>query len=169
MVLVPHVGHATAHAGCKVASRLSQHDHAAPRHVLAAMVPHALYHGDGTRVAHGEPLSHGTVDVHLASRGPVEQRVARDGVLLSVEVRAHGRHHRDASAAQRLAQVIVGLALQFEADALGQERAEALSCRPFELDVDGLVGQSGLTVARCHGPREHRAHRAVRVRDGIFQ
>ena len=169
MVLVPHVGHATAHAGCKVASRLSQHDHAAPRHVLAAMVPHTLDHGNRARVAHGEPFAHGAVDVHLAPCGSVEQRVARDGVLLGVEVRAHGRHHRDASAAQRLAQVIVGLAFQLEADALGEERSETLACRAFELDVDGLVGQSGLSIARRHRPREHRAHRAVRVRDGIFQ
>ena len=46
------------------------------------------------------------------------------------------------AARESLADVIVGVAFELQRDALGQERAEALSGRAGEVEVDGVVRQA---------------------------
>src|SRR5690606_4424532 len=56
-VLVEDVGDAAAHARAEVAAGLPEHDHAAARHVLAAVIADPLDDGDASAVAHGEALT----------------------------------------------------------------------------------------------------------------
>ena len=70
-----------------------------------------------------------------------------------------------AAARQALAQVVVGVALQAQGDAAGQEGAEALPGRAGEGDVDGAVGQAGAAVAAGHLGPEQGADRPVDVAD----
>ena len=72
----------------------------------------------------------------------------------------------DASAGESFADVVVGVAFEFERDAFGEERSEALSGRAGELEANGVVGQSGGAVAAGDLAAEHRADRAVDVADG---
>ena len=69
-VLVQHVGDAAGHAGREVAPGLTDHDHHAAGHVLAAVVARALDDGDGARVAHREPLAGDAGEVALAAIAP---------------------------------------------------------------------------------------------------
>ena len=109
------------------------------------------------------------VDIKFAARRAVEQRVADDGVVLRYEGGAYGGHHADASAAQPFAHIVVRLALQAEVDAADQEGTEALTCGTFEADVERVFGQSLRPVPTGNRAREHRAHRAVGVGDGIVE
>ena len=52
------------------------------------------------------------------------------------------RPQHDAPARQALAHVVVGVALEAQGDAPGQEGAEALAGRAGEADGDGVVGQA---------------------------
>src|SRR5205085_11689336 len=72
----------------------------------------------------------------------------------------------DAATREALAGVVVRVADQVEGEALGQEGAEALATRAFELDEDALVRQP-LGMAADQLARQHRAHRAVHVA-GLF-
>ena len=169
MVFVPNVCHASAHAGGEVSPGFAQHDHASAGHVFAAVVSHTFHDGDGSGVAYGEPFAGPAVDIDLAARGTVEQRVARNCVLFRIEVGAYGRSHGNQSAAQPFAQVVVRLAFQFEADAVGQKRPEALSGGTFEFHVDGLFGQPFVAIPCGHGTRQHGSYGAIGIGDGVFQ
>src|SRR4029079_2728745 len=69
----------------------------------------------------------------------------------------------DASAGESLAQVVVGVTLQPQRDAPGHERAERLSVRPGQRDVDRAVGEALALVALGHLVPEDRADGAVDV------
>ena len=50
------------------------------------------------------------------------------------------------AARKPLAHIVVGVAFEFERNALGQKRAETLSGRAGELEADGVVRQTGRAV-----------------------
>src|SRR5205807_5093527 len=85
-LLVEHVGHPPAHAGGEVAPGGPEHDHPSARHVLAAVVAHALHDGPGAGVAHGEALAGQSAEERAPGGGAVEHRVAHDHVVLGCEV-----------------------------------------------------------------------------------
>ena len=76
------------------------------------------------------------------------------------------RSQHDAPAREALAHVVVGVALEVQGDAPGQEGAQALAGRAGQGDGDGVVGQALAAVAAGELGAEHGAHRAVDVGDG---
>ena len=144
VVGVINVGHAAAHSSGEVAPRPSEHHHATARHILAAVVARALDDGDGPRVAHAEALAHLAIDVELARGRTVQSGVARDDILLGLEIfAATGRgQDRDAPAREPLAEVVVGLALEPDVEAANGEGTERLAGRALEFDPYSRVGQS---------------------------
>src|SRR5439155_7002754 len=123
-VFVQHVCHAAAHAGGEVAAGPAEHDHAPARHVLAAMVAHALHHGPRAGVAHREALAGEAPEEGPAGGRTVEDGVADDYVLLGLEVLAHAvaRTDREDAPREALARVVLRVAAQREGDA-GSEPA----------------------------------------------
>ncbi len=65
----------------KLRPGLAEHDDHAAGHVFAAVVAHALDHGDGTGVADGEALAGDAAEVALALDRAVEHGVADDDRL----------------------------------------------------------------------------------------
>mmetsp|Transcript_62362 Transcript_62362/g.174233 ORF Transcript_62362/g.174233 Transcript_62362/m.174233 type:complete len:1082 (+) Transcript_62362:2016-5261(+) len=135
---VPDPSDATAHAGGEVVANVAEDDDAAPRHVLAAMVPGAFHHGPSPRVAHGEALRGDTADEADAGGRAVERRVADDDVLLRLETcgqRRLGRVHDDGASAEALAEVVLRVSLQLQEDAAQREGPEGLAGGALELGV----------------------------------
>src|SRR5439155_12511698 len=131
---VQDVGDASRHAGGEVASRAPEHDDAAARHVLAAMVADAFHDGVSAAVADGKALAGDATDERLTTGRAVEGHVTDDDVLLGGEGRAPRRKDDQPPARQSLAPVVVGVALEHEGDAARYERAERLpgrSSRPW--------------------------------------
>ena len=93
------------------------------------MVAAALDHRDGARVAHRETFAGHALEIGLAGDGAVEHGVADDDVLGRIAPAPRRLAHHDAAAGQALADIVVGVADQFQADAAGQEGAEALARR----------------------------------------
>src|SRR5699024_385967 len=131
--------------------------------VLAGMVAHALDHCGDPGVSYAEPLADPPPQEHLARGGTVGDRVAGDDLLTCVEHRFAGRPYDDPPAREALADVVVGVALETERDATGQERPEGLARRSEEGQVDRAVGQALAPVALGHLVTEHGADRAVDV------
>ena len=69
----------------------------------------------------------------------------------------------DAAAGEALADVVVGVALELERHAVGEERAEALAGGAGELEADGVVGQ---TVAAVSPHRPAGESRNLSVSEG---
>ena len=69
------------------------------------------------------------------------------------------------AAREALADVVVGVAFERQRDALRQERAEALSGRSVEVELDGVVRQARRAVLPRDLAAQHRAHGAVHVAD----
>src|SRR5262249_7617369 len=123
---VEHISDAARHARGKVASGSSQYHHATACHVFAAVIADRLDDRLDAAVAHAKPFAGHAADVRLAARYAVKRDVAGDDVLL--------RHKRgtlrgikdDLSAAQSLAEVIIGVALELQRHAARHERAQAL-------------------------------------------
>lgn len=82
----------------------------------------------------------------LAFDGTIKDGVADDDVARRVALELRCRAHDDAATRQALADVIVTLANQVDGDSLRQEGTKALSGGPAQLDLDGVVRQSSVTV-----------------------
>ena len=67
------------------------------------------------------------------------------------------------TAGKPLPKIIVGLAFQFEGDALGEKRAETLAGRPVEAEADDIAGKPLGPVAASDFAGEHGAHGAVHI------
>ena len=147
VVRIPHVSDAATHAGREVATGWTEDHDAAAGHVFAAVVADAFDHGMRTAVADGEPLGGAAADECFAARRAVQRDVADDDVVFGHKARFGGRIDDDAAAGKALADVIVRVADEFQRDAAGQERAEALAGRAGELEVDRAVGQAILAPA----------------------
>ena len=91
---IQYVGNAARHTGGKIATRLSQHDHAAARHVLTAVISHRLNDGLNAAVAHAKALASLAVDIRFAGRRSVKSHVADDDIVLRLKRRARGRVER---------------------------------------------------------------------------
>ncbi len=162
---VVDVRDATRHARAEVAPGRAEHDDTAAGHVLAAVVADTLDDGGGTGVAHAEALADDAADVRLARRRAVQHHVPGDDVLLGRERRvAIGAQH-EVAAREPLADVVVGVALEPQRDAVRHEGAEALPGRAAQLHVDGVVGQAHAAVALRDLGAEQRADGAVHVAD----
>ena len=132
------------------------------------MVARALHHRRGARQTHREALTGHATEEGLTTGGPIQHRVAHDDVLRGVTAEVDARTHHHTAARQTLAGVVVGFADQVQADALGQEGAEALTAGAFHLDEDGVVGQA-LRMVSHQFARQHGAHAAVHVACGFQQ
>ena len=81
-------------------------------------------------------------DIRFAARRAVEGHVADDDVLLGSEGGTLRRIRDQPAARQPLAESVVGIAHQRHRHAARHERAEALSGRAGEGDLDRVVGQA---------------------------
>ena len=71
VVLIPDIGHASAHTGGEVAACPSEHHDASARHVFATVVARTLNHGNGSAVAYGKSFANLAVDIQFARRGAI--------------------------------------------------------------------------------------------------
>ncbi len=149
----------------KLRPRLAEDDDQAFGHVFAAVIAEAFDDGGGAGVADGEALAGHAVEEGFAAGGAVEDDVADQDILFGHEGGAARRVDDDAAAGEAFADVIVGIAFEFEGDAVGEEGAEALAGGAGELEVDGVVGQAGRAVAAGDFAAEHGADGAVHVAD----
>ena len=133
--LIQHVGDAAAHARGEIAAGLAEHDHAPAGHVFATMVADGFHDGVHAAVADAETFARHAADVNLAGRRAVKRHVADDDVFLGDECGTLRRINNDFAAAQAFAEIIVGVAFEFEGHARGHERAEALAGAAVEISV----------------------------------
>ena len=117
-MLVPYVGHSSRHTSREVTPCLSQHHDASAGHVLAAVVAGSFHHGNGSGVSDTKSFTHLSIDVQLSGSGAVESGVAGDDVVFCCEITTYRWKYGDASATQAFGEVVVGVAFQFEADAV---------------------------------------------------
>ena len=149
MVWVIDVSHAATHACSEVPASLSEDNDTSAGHVFATMVACAFDDGNGSTVSHGKTLADLSVDIKLATRSAIKTRVAGDDVILGDKTAEHSgmrRHDADATSAQSFAKVVVGLTFEPQTQSLHGKRSKRLPGRALELDVDGSVRQSGLTI-----------------------
>src|SRR5207249_10908688 len=108
------------------------HNDIAASHVLAAVVADDFDDCVDARIADRKALAGHAADEHLAARRAVKRYVAGDDIFLRRERAAFGRVEDNPAAAQALAKIVVGVALQNPRQAPGHERAEALAGAAFE-------------------------------------
>src|SRR5258706_985012 len=164
-LFVEHVGDAAGHSRGEVASRLAEDHDGSAGHVLAAVIAHALDDGGGAGIAHAEALAGHAAEVRFAADRAVHYPIADDDVLLRNNGRVLRGMDDDPPPGQALADGVVGISLQFEGEAVGEPRPEALSRRAFEFGEDSVLGQPRVAVAPRDLAREHRSDRAIAVED----
>src|SRR5262249_50920916 len=138
---VEHVRDTARHAGSEVPPGTAEYDDPAARHVLASVVADTLDDRVDPAVAHAEPLAGHAAHAGLATRRAVEGDVADDDVLLGDERALLRREDDERAAREPLAPVVVGVALEGEADTARDESAEALPGRAGEVNLDRVVGE----------------------------
>ena len=104
------------------------------------MIANTLDHRDRATVSHAKPLARKAIDINLAARGAIKQRVARDDVFLGVKGNPCRRPDDDPTTRETLAHIIVRVAHEIERHARNEERAETLARGPREGDADGFIG-----------------------------
>ena len=130
------------------------------------MVARTLHDRDGTGIAHRETLARDAAEVTFSGDRAVKHRIADDHRVFRHDLLGRGgRIDDEAPSRQTLADVVVGLAFEFERHAVGHPGPEALACRALELDVDRPVRQTLVAVTLGDHARQHGAGRSVRVLD----
>src|SRR5579859_2393691 len=107
VVQVEDIGQAAGHAGREVAPGGAEHQDDPAGHILAAVVAHALDHGEGAAVADGEALAGLPRYVERPARGPVEQGIAGDRVRGRPVAGRGRRPHDDHAAGHAFADIVV--------------------------------------------------------------
>ena len=131
LLVAENVCLAARHSGCEVQADVSE-DHDRPRrHVLASVITDAFDHGDGAGVADSEALTGRPRAEERSPRRAVESRVAEQARIAGIVGR---RRHHDATAAHRLADVVVRLADELEPESSGEKGTEALTGDALEPD-----------------------------------
>ena len=148
MVGVINVGHTATHTRSKVTTRFAQYHHATARHILATMVAGTLDDRRGSRVAHAKTLTYHSVDIELTRGGTIETGITSYNILFGFEVIAatSRRQNRDATTRKTLAEVVITLTFKFDVESLYGKGTKALTCRAFELDINGIIRQARFTV-----------------------
>jgi hypothetical protein len=95
-----------------------------------------------TRIADTETFACHAVDVDFTAGGSVERDITDDDVFGGNEGGFGGGIEDDFTAAESFADVVVGIAFEFEGDSFGDECAEALSGTTLEVEVNGIFGES---------------------------
>ena len=106
------------------------------------MVAASLCHGDGPGIADAEPFPGDAVYKGLAGGGAVKGHVADDDVVLGRKAAALLGLHHQLAAGQTLAKIVVGVALQPDGQALGQEGAEGLAAAAQTVHHIGVLLQA---------------------------
>ena len=156
-------GGAAGHACAEVFAGLAEDGDGAVGHVFAAVVAHAFDDGGGAGVADGEALAGAAVGEEETAGGSVEAGVACNGVLRSLEFRGRGDAEDDFAGGHAFADVVVGLADEFEGDSVDEEGAEGLACGSVAGDVDGACGEVVVSVNLGDATGEAGADVAVGV------
>src|SRR3989344_606020 len=160
---IEHECESAGHAGGEVAPHGTDDDHAPAGHALAFVLAHALDDPVRAGISHREALAGQPAEIGLAAGGAVKRDVTDDDVLLGHERRLARRIHHQLRARQALADVVVGVALEREADALGQERTETLAGGAVEVDADGVFRQAVGAVTLGYLGAQDRADGAMDV------
>src|SRR5580658_3427967 len=141
--LVENVSDAAAHAGCKISSAGSEHQHKTFRHVLATVIADAFDYRGRSRIANGKALAGYSVEKRFAAGCAVKCNVAYENVFLGGKFRSPRRICNQTTARQALAYVVVRVAFERESNSFGQKRSHALAGGAIEMNSNRVVGQTG--------------------------
>ena len=133
------------------------------------MIAGPFDHRNGTRIAHREAFTGHAFEMGLARDGAIEHRVADDDVPGWIARNARRLAHHHTAAGKALADIVIGIAHQFERNPMGEESAEALPGGAVEADMNGVFRQTRMAVTPRDFARQHGAHRAMHVADGAFE
>ena len=133
------------------------------------MIAGAFHDRDGARIAHRETLARHAFEIGLARDRAIKHRVTDNDILGRLAGNAFGLAHHDASPRKTLADIIVGVAVEFEADAARKKGAEAQPRRAGKADDDGVLGQPRMAVSPGDFARQHGADGTVHVAHGPLQ
>jgi hypothetical protein len=141
-LLVENISNTATHPRREIASSGAEDDDLSACHVFTATIADRFYHCIYTRVTNAEPFACHAVDVDFAAGGSVESDVADDDVFGGDESGFGRGIEDDFTAAESFADVVVGIAFEFECDSFGDKCAEALSGTTLEFQVDGIFRES---------------------------
>ncbi len=120
---------------------------------------------DRAGVADREPFAGNAAEIAFAGDRAIERGIADDDRFLRGNPRQGRGINDDVAAREPLADVIVGLALEFQGDAGGKPRAETLPGGPLGSDMDRVARKPGMAITARDGSRQHGARGAVGVVD----
>jgi len=146
LVNVEHVGNTSGHTGSEVATSRSENENTTASHVLASVVTDTLNNGCSTGVTHTETLSSNTAEEASTLGSTVQADVTNQNVLLSTVNSSARRVDDQATTGQTLTNVVVGVTLELEGDTGRKVGTEGLSSGTANVDVDGILRQSGLAI-----------------------
>src|SRR5690606_19410373 len=124
LVGIENEGHAAGHAGAEVRADWSQDHRGAAGHIFAAIRAAALDDDIRARIANRQAFAGLACRAQRARGCAIKNGVANDAVVLADERARHGGAYDDAAAREALADIVIGIAEDFERDALAEESAE---------------------------------------------
>ena len=121
------------------------------------MVANAFHNCRNAGIPHAKPLASFSADVGFPGGCAVKSDIPDDAVFFGRKTGPFGRINNQSGAAEALAEVVVGVAFQFQRHAVGIERAKTLSGRTFKFQPDGVFRQAFRAVTLSDFIRQHSA------------
>jgi hypothetical protein len=106
-----------------------------------------LNNGSSTGVTDSETLSSNTAEVASTTSSTVQTGVTDNDVLLSLESSTARRVDNETTTGQTLADVVVGITLKLQGNTRGEVSTEGLTSGTLDVSMDGVLGQTSLSVA----------------------
>jgi hypothetical protein len=111
------------------------------------MVTTTLNNGSSTGVTDGETLSSNTAEVASTTSSTVQTGVTDNDVLLGLESSAARRVDDKTTTGQTLTDVVVGITLELQGNTRGEVSTEGLTSGTLDVGVNGVLGQTSLSIA----------------------
>jgi hypothetical protein len=111
------------------------------------VVTTTLNNGSSAGVTDSETLSSHTAEVASTASSTVQTGVTDNDVLLGLENSSARRVNNETTTRQTLTDVVVGVTLKLQGNTRGEESTEGLTSRTLDVSVDGILGQTSLSVA----------------------
>src|SRR5947209_10019731 len=155
---IQDIRNARRHTRRKVLSSFTKHHNHSTRHILTGMSAHALDNRQCSAIAYGKALSGTPGREELPTCGPVQHRIAKNGISVCGKTRVSWWSDNDLTTGHTFPNIIIGFTMQDQPHTRQAERTKTLTGRSLQYTGYAHPWQTCVPIATRYLTRQARAN-----------
>src|SRR6185295_1827466 len=135
---IKNIGNTTAHACREVSASVAKNNHRTTSHVFAAMISNAFHHSRCTGVTNTKSLSGPAPYKHSSGSSTVQSNVSNNNIPVRIVFDPLVRIDSNPGTGKTFAEIVIGIALEFESDTIGCKGTKTLPRGSVKLKMNSL-------------------------------